>query len=74
MEPKLAGMGRMPPESATLFGDGIISGLVHLLAKGKDEVHHVVKICRKALAILDKRADSDGAEAFDDTLGEIMGA
>ena len=35
-------------------------------------MHNVVKICRKAIAFLDKRADSDAAEAFDDTLGEIM--
>ena len=55
-----------------MFGDGIISGIVTLVAKGKDEMHNVVKICRKAIAFLDKRADSDAAEAFDDTLGEIM--
>ena len=32
----------------------------------------MVKICRKAITFLDKRADSDAAETFDDTLGEIM--
>ena len=31
-----------------------------------------MEICRKAIAFLDKHADSDAAEAFDDTLGEIM--
>ena len=55
MAPKLTGMGRMPLEASTLFGDGIISDIVHLLAKGKDEMHHVVKIRRKELAILDKQ-------------------
>ena len=35
-------------------------------------MHNVVKICRKAIALSDKRADSDAAETFDDTLGEIM--
>ena len=35
-------------------------------------MHNVVKICRKAIAFLDKRADSDAAGTFDDTLGEIM--
>ena len=72
LAPKLAGMGRMPLEAATMFGDGIISGIVPLVAKGKDEMHNVVKICREAIAFLDKHADSDAAETFDDTLGEIM--
>ena len=49
-----------------------MSAIVTLVAKGKDEMHDVVKICRKAIAFLYKRVDSDGAEAFDDTLGEIM--
>ena len=72
LSPKLAGIGRMPFEDATMFGDGIISGIVSLVAKGKDEMHTVVKICRKAIAFLGKHADSDAVEAFDDTLGEIM--
>ena len=62
----------MSLEAATMFGDGIISGIVSLVAKGKDEMHNVVKICRKAIAFLDMRADSGAAETFDDTLGEIM--
>ena len=55
-----------------MFEDGIMSGIVHFVANGKDEMHNVVKICRAAIAFLDKRADSDAAETFDDTLGEIM--
>ena len=62
----------MPLVAATMFGDGIISGIVPVVAKGKDEMHNVVKICRKAIAFLDKHADSDAAETFDDALGEIM--
>ena len=69
---KLAGMGQMPLEAGTTFGDGIISGIVPLEAKGKDEMHNVVKICRKPIAFLDKRADFDAAEAFDHTLAEIV--
>ena len=34
-------------------------------------MHNVAKICRKAIDILNKHADSGGAEAFEDTLGEI---
>ena len=51
LAPKLERMGRMPLEAA-MFGDGIISGIVTPVAKGKDEMHNVVKICRKAVAIL----------------------
>ena len=35
-----------------------------LVAQGKDEMHNLVKICRKAIGFLDKRADSVVAEAF----------
>ena len=38
LAPKLAGIGRMPLEAATMFGDGIISGIVPHVAKGKDEM------------------------------------
>ena len=62
----------MPLKAATMFGDSIITGTVPFLAKGKDEMHNEVKICRAAIAFLDKRADSDAAETCDDTLGEIM--
>ena len=55
-----------------MFGDSIITGIVPFLAKGKDEMHNVVKICRKAIAFLDKRADSDAAETEDDKQGESM--
>ena len=34
-------------------------------------MHNVAKICRKAIDILKKHADSGGEEAFEDTLGEI---
>ena len=34
-------------------------------------MHNVVKICRKAIGFLDKHADSDAAETFDDMLGDI---
>ena len=64
LAPKLAGMARMPLEAATMFGDSIISGIVPLVAKCEDEMHNVVKICREAIAFLDKNADSDAAETL----------
>ena len=44
------------------------------MAQGKNEMYNVVKICRKTIAFLDKHVGPDGADAFDDTLGEIRGA
>ena len=72
LAPKLAGTWRVPLEAAIMSGDGIISVIVHLSVKGKDEMHNVMKICRKATAFLDKLFDSVGAEAFHGTVGEIM--
>ena len=52
LAPTLAGMERMPLEAATMFEDGTIFGIVPLVVKGKDEMHDVVKSCRKAIRFL----------------------